>query len=209
MKKNKTMEIDEQLPLEKSSLHIINNRQTNHFMFSCLWFRLLLIATTVKSILGLIILFILLIFSIIVLIIGSQFYHSKYCPIEPRISFFLIIAGSISIEWIIFSMILSTITIILNNIRSYKLIGFIIIIGLVITLTNFILVIWVIFGSVWTLKGLDRVQHTKPYLNTYCQQTLYICALVYLILTYILFILQCWYRFCIVIFCSIQEEQTD
>jgi len=195
----------EELPLQSSS-NITNNRQSNHIMISYHWVRLLLIATAVKSILGLIILFLLLVGSIVVLIMGSYFRHSNHCPIEPNISRFLIIAGSASIEWIILSIFLSIITIILKHIRSLMLVLLIILIALIIIITNAFLLVWVIFGSIWTLKASETVQYTNSHLNTFCRQTLYQFTLGYLFVTYTLSVLQCWYRLCIIIFSSIQKR---
>ena len=200
--------MEQELPLQ-SGLNIITKRKSNHIMMSYFWVRLLLIATTVKSILGLIILFLLLGISIIVLIIGSHFRHSRHCPIEHHISLFLIVAGSISIEWIILSIILSTITIVLNRIRSFSLVVFIILTALVIIITNLFLFAWLICGSIWTLNALDTVQYKDSHADTFCRRTLYRFTLGYLVMTYIFAALQCWYRLCIVIFCSLQEQQIN
>jgi len=197
--------MEEELSLQSSS-NVAINRQSNHSMMSYLWVRLLLIATAVKSILGLIILFLLLIVSMSVLIIGSHFRDSHHCPIAPNISLFLIVAGSASVEWIIFSIFLSIIIIVLKHIQSLMLVVLIILIALMIIITNVFLFIWAIFGSIWTLQVLDTVQYTNPHINTFCQQTLYQFTLGYLVVAYILSALQCWYRLCVVMFCSIQEQ---
>lgn len=199
------MKTEQELPLQ-SDPNVTDNQQTNHIMMSHFWVRLLLIATAVKSILGLIILFLLLISSIIVIAVGSYFRHSYHCPIEPNISLFLIVAGSASIEWIILSICLSFVTIVLKYIQPLKLVIFIILTALMIIITNLFLVIWLVFGSIWTFKALDTVQYDNPHMKTFCQRTLYHFTLGYLIVTYILSALQCWYRLCIVIFCSIQQE---
>jgi hypothetical protein len=197
--------MEQELPLQSGS-NITINRQSNHVMMSYLWIRLLLIAAAVKSILGLIILFFLLVASVSALIVGAHFRHPHDCPIEPNISLFLIIAGIASVEWIILSFILSIITIVVNQIQSIMLVILIILTALMIIITNLFLFIWVIFGSIWTLKALDMVQYTDPHMNTFCRQILYQFTLGYLVVTYILSALQCWYRLCIVIFCSIQEQ---
>jgi len=199
------MEIEQELPLQPN-LNVTNNQQSSHIIMSHILVRLLLIATAVKSILGLIILFLLLVISISVFIIGFYHRHSSYCPIEPKISTFLIIAGSLSVEWIILSIILSTITIVRKHIQSLILISFIILIAVIIIMTNLFLVIWVIFGSIWTLKASETVQYTNSHLNTFCRQTLYQFTLGYLFVTYTLSVLQCWYRLCIIIFSSIQKR---
>jgi hypothetical protein len=199
------MKVEHELPLQ-SRLNERMNRRSNHMMMSYLWVRLLLIAAAVKSILGLIILFLLLGVSICVLIIGFHFRHSYHCPIEHKISLFLIVAGSVSVEWIILSIILSIITIVLKRIRSFMLVVFIILTALMIIITNIFLFMWVIFGSMWTLKALNTVQYVTPHENTFCHRTLYRFTLGYLVMTYILSALQCWYRLCIVIFCSLQEQ---
>lgn len=198
--------MEQELPLQ-SEFGRKNNQEKNHRIMSHLWFRLLLIATAVKSILGLIILSSLLIVSIIVLSMGFYFRHSYHCPIAPDISLFLIVAGSASIEWIILSFYLSIITIFSKYIRSRRLVIFIILIAWMIIITNLFLIVWLVYGSIWTLKVFDTVQYTKPHMKTFCKQSLYQFTLGYLILTYILSALQCWYRLCIVIFCSIQQQQ--
>jgi hypothetical protein len=199
------MKMEQELPLQSSS-NRINKRESNHIMMSYLWVRLLLIATTVKSILGLIILFFLLGISISVLTVGCHFRYSRDCPIEDNISLFLIVAGSASIEWIILSIILSIITIVLNHIRSFLLVISIILTALVIIITNLFLFSWLICGSIWTLKALDTVQYKDSHVDTFCQRTLYQFTLGYLIMTYIFSALQCWYRLCVVIFCSLQNQ---
>ncbi|CAF0925476.1 unnamed protein product [Adineta steineri] len=195
--------MEQELPLQSDS-NTKTNRETNHVMLSHPWIRLLLIGTTVKSILGLIILFLLLIVSIVVLAVGCLFRQSQHCLIEPRLSLFLIIAGIGSIEWIILSIILSTITIVLPYIRSFFLAVFIIFIASIILIINLFLFVWVICGSVWTLQVLDTVQYKTPDKNTYCQRTLHHFTLGYLILTYVLTALQCWYRLCTIVFCSVK-----
>ncbi|CAF0823681.1 unnamed protein product [Adineta ricciae] len=197
--------MEQEVPLQANPNAIIKEK-SNHKVMSQLWFRVLLVATTVKSILGLIILFGLLGLSICVFLVGFHFRQSRHCPIESKISLFLIIAGSGSIEWIVLSIILSTITIVLKHIRSFILVWFIILLALLILITNIILFGWVICGSVWTLKVFDSVQYTNRSMNTFCQQTLYHFSLGYLVMTYVLTALQCWYRLCILIFCSVQEQ---
>ncbi len=200
--------MEQELALQPNS-NTTFNRQLHHVLISHLWVRLLLIATAVKSVLGLIILFFLLVVSVSVLIVGSHFRYSRHCPMEPNVSLFLIVAGSVSTEWILLSFILSIITIIVKHIRSSILVGFIILTGLMIIIINLFLVIWVILGIIWTLKALNTVQYTNPHVNTFCQQTLYQFTLGYAVMTYILSALQCWYRLCIVIFCPIQEQQIN
>jgi len=197
--------MEQEVPLQSSS-DILKSRESNHVMMSYLWIRLLLIATAVKSILGLILLFILLGVFVSVLIIGFHFRHPRHCPIEHNISLFLIVSGCVSVVWIILSIILSIITIVLNHIRSLILVIFIVLTALMIIISHFFLFIWVVIGSIWMLKVLDMVQYTNPHISTFCQQTLYQFTLGYLIMTYVLFALQCWYRLFIVIFCSRHEH---
>jgi hypothetical protein len=199
------MEIEQESPLQSNS-NVTYNQHSNHRIMSHLSVRLLLIASTVKSILGLIILFLLFVISTGVFFIGFYYRHSSNCPIEPRISCFLMITGSLSIEWIILSLILSTITIVRKHIQSLILISFIILTALIIIITNLFLTIWAVFGSIWTLKALEKAQYTDSHLNTFCRRTLYQFTLGYLVVTYILSALQCWYRLCIIIFCSMQKQ---
>ena len=199
------MEIEQEISLQPYA-NDMDHQQSHHIIMSHRWIRLLLIATAVKSILGLLILFFLFLLSLIVFIIGLYFHHSHSCPIEPKISLFLMIAGVISTQWVILSTILSTITIVQKHFRSLIVITLNLIIALTIVLMNIFLIIWLIFGSLWTLTVLDRVQYSNPHLNTFCELTLYRFTLVYLIVTYILSGLQCWYRLCVVIFCAIQQQ---
>lgn len=200
-----TIAIEQILPLKQDSSDV-NNEQSNHIILSSRWIRLLLIAAAVKSILGLIILFLLFLISLIVFIIALHFRHSTSCPIEPKISLFLIVASVVSTQWLILSAILSTITIIQKDFHSFVLVTFNILTAVVIIAINLFLMVWLILGGIWTLRALDSVQYINPHLPTFCELTLYRLTLGYLTFTYMLSALQCWYRLCVVIFCSIQKE---
>lgn len=200
-----SMEIELEIPLQKNTNNM-DHQQSNHMIMSHQWIRLLLIATAVKSILGLLILFFLFLLSLIVFIVGLRFHHSYFCPVEPKISLFLMIAGVISTQWVILSAILSIITIVQTHFRSLIVISLNIAIALTIVLMNIFLIIWLIFGSLWTLTVLERVQYVNPNLDTFCDLTLFRFTLVYLIVTYILSGLQCWYRLCVMIFCAMQQQ---
>jgi hypothetical protein len=197
--------MEEEVSLQ-SGVNITVSGKSNRIMVSNRWVRLLLIATAVKSILGLIVLLLLLGVSLSVMIIGFRFRQVHHCPIEENISLFLIVAGSVSVEWIILSIILSIITMVLRHIQSLILVVFIVLTALIIIITHLFLFIWVITGSMWTLKALNMVQYTNPYVETFCEQILYQFTLGYLVMIYVLFALQCWYRLFIVIFCSIEEQ---
>ena len=197
------MEVEQESPLESNS-DITRNRYSNHRVMSHILVRLLLVISTVKSILGLIILFLLFLISTGIFVVGCYFRNSRYCSIEPRISSFLMIAGGLSMEWTILSLILSTIIIVRKGIQSLTLITFIILMALIIIITNIFLAIWAIFGSIWTLQALETIEYTDSNHNTYCSRILYQFTLGYLVLTYIHSALQCWYRLCNVIFCSMR-----
>ena len=198
------MEMEQELPLEPSS-NVTRNLYSNHRIMSHLLIRLLLVASTVKSILGLIILFLLFVLSTGVFTVGFCFRNSRHCSIEPRISSFLMIAGGLSMEWTILSLILSIIIIVRKSIQSLTLITFIILIALIIIITNIFLAIWAIFGSIWVSNALESIQYTNFDDNAYCRNILYQFTLGYLVVTYIHCALQCWYRLCNVIFCSTRK----
>lgn len=196
---------EQELPLQPDA-SVASAAAVNHVVLSHRWIRLLLIGTTVKSILGLVILIALLVVSTSVFLVGVHFRHSHYCPMETRISLFLLVAGGLSIVWIILSLVLSIITIVRTHIRWLPLVVFIVLLASVILIINMFWFVWVICGSVWTLRVFDAVQYNDSSASSFCHRSLYQFALSYLIFTYILTALQCWYRLCIVIFCSVQER---
>ena len=71
------------------------------------WVRYVVATVAVASIVGIVILVLMLAIPISMLVIGVRYRDFYYCPIEPRISTFLIVAGSVSITWIVLSIILS------------------------------------------------------------------------------------------------------
>jgi hypothetical protein len=107
------------------------------------------------------------------LVIGVFYRDPYYCPIEPRISRFLIGGGSVSIVYthsiiaVICVVILSVITIV-GQISS---------------------IIWLIVGSVWTSSIRNRVEFIINYpfnIKLYCHWTSYQFTFAYLIIIYIL-----------------------
>src|SRR5690349_6410532 len=75
------------------------------------WIRRVLLGG-VGSVFRLTILTILLALPITVLVIGLHYRDPRYCPIEPRISLFLIVHGSVSLGWIALTFVSIVLTII-------------------------------------------------------------------------------------------------
>jgi len=163
------------------------------------WMRYIVAGVASASIFFLIILLILLAIPITVLAIGVRYRDPRYCPIEPRISLFLIVNGSVSLVWIFLTIIITGITLIAASNRSYLIT---IILPIILSILLFIGMIfsfiWLIIGSVWTFNiyywltyYYDRKSNFYPY--NYCQAELYRFTFTYIILSYILLFLQCCY----------------
>lgn len=160
-------------------------RQTN------LPFRLLLSINAVRTIIGLIITFILLAIPISMLAIGVRYRRRHHCSIEPRISLFLIVFGSVGIAYLVFSFILSWIIMFVNYIKSKGTFAFVIILALFVLLMQLFLIAWTIVGCVWTFRIYNKVQYTNQQCwNTYCNGILYFFTYVYLIVIIILWFIQ-------------------
>ncbi|CAF3745393.1 unnamed protein product [Rotaria sp. Silwood1] len=81
------------------------------------WIALIVTAVAATSIFGLVWLIILLAVPIILLVIGTRYRDPRYCPIEPRISLFLIVSGSVALALITLNIIISVVTIFLTSLR--------------------------------------------------------------------------------------------
>ena len=159
----------------------------------------------IGSIICLIILVILLALPITVLIIGTRYRDPRYCPIQPRISVFLMVNGGVSLGYIIFSILALILITISASRRSFAAIILIIIFGIVLALVLIFSLIWLIIGSVWTFGVRNRVIHEYDrmnnfYLYTYCHPVLYKFTFAYLIVSYILIAFQCCQQYATVIF---------
>ncbi|CAF1512659.1 unnamed protein product [Rotaria magnacalcarata] len=153
----------------------------------------------VTSIAALVILAIGLPFPVAMLWIGSRFHHPMYCPVEPRISLFLIVGGSSSLTWLLLTIIISSLTLVVKGSRSYLLVCFIVLMSSMIVLLQVFNFIWLIIGSVWTFSVKNQVQYTYQYESNFCQKLLYQFTYVYLIIIWILFGLQSCCQFCNII----------
>jgi hypothetical protein len=150
------------------------------------------------SIFCLIILFILLIIPITVLVVGINYHDPRYCPIEPRISLFLIVSGSVSLGWIVLTIVVTILTIMAASRRPFNSVGLVIVLSVIILIITIFSIIWLIIGSVWTFSvymwvtyNYDTMNNFYPY--NYCQPELYRFTFVYLILSFILVVFQCSY----------------
>jgi hypothetical protein len=158
-----------------------------------------LFAGTAASICCLIILIILLAVPITVLVIGTRYRDPRYCPIEPRISLFLIVNGAVSIGWIIFTILTTVMAIFFAAQRSLISVVLVTILSIVLFLHLIFSIIWLIIGSVWTFSVHNRVTHEYDTINhfypfNYCNPVLYKFTFIYLIISYVLIAIQCFYQ---------------
>ena len=123
----------------------------------------LLASNAVPSTIGLIIQFLLLTIPVSMLVIGVRYQHRRFCPIEPRISLFLIVGGSVALGYFVLSIILSIVTIFLNYTRSFKTLIPVVVLAIITMLIHIFLFIWVIIGSVWTFSIHNQVEYTNPH----------------------------------------------
>ncbi|CAF1027969.1 unnamed protein product [Rotaria sordida] len=178
------------------------------------WIRYLVAGVAAASIYSLIVLILLLAIPIIVLAIGVRYHDPRYCPIEPRISLYLIVHGSVALGLIILNIIISTITIFFFYHRSLISIILVLILSIIILLGTIFSFIWLIIGSVWTFRVNKQVIHEYDTINhyytyNYCHPVLYRFTFVYLILSYILLVIACCYQCFIRICCpKIQKKET-
>jgi hypothetical protein len=164
------------------------------------WFRRVLLSG-VGSAFCLIILTILLALPITVLIIGIYYHDRRYCPVEPRISLFLIVHGSVSLGWILLTFISIILIIMATRRRSVTATIPAIILYAILCLIMIFSFAWVIIGSIWTLSVHGRVIYeydTNYYFYPfyYCNSSLYEFTFVYLFLSYVFIAIQCCYQCC-------------
>jgi hypothetical protein len=174
------------------------------------WIRYLVGAAAFASIFGVVILVLMLALPISMLVIGVRYRDFLYCPIEPRISRFLIVGGSVSLISIILTIALSLLTMFVAYTRSIISIICVAILGLVIIILQIFSIIWLIIGSVWTFSIRNRVQYYINYpfnFRFYCNKTLYQFTFAYLIIIYILLALQIGCQCCLNIFRSKKQRK--
>jgi hypothetical protein len=202
--------MEQKIPLHSFSTNPLNrSRRTSGIDPSHPWVRYVVTGAAVASIFGVIILVLMLAIPISMLAVGVRYRDFLYCPIEPRISRFLIVGGSISLIWIILTIILSLITMFFAYTRSMISVICVVILSVIIIIGQIFLIIWLIVGSVWTFSIRNRVEYTINYpwnIRFYCQRTLYQFTFVYLIIIYILIALQCVCQCCANIYRSRQRK---
>ncbi len=192
--------MEQKIPLNPIS----SNRFSPQRLFSDIepnypWVRSFVGAVAVASIFGIVILIVMLAVPISMLVIGVRYRDPYYCPIEPRISHFLIVAGSVALVWIVLTILLSLATMFYAYTRSIITIICVVILSLSIFILQIFLIIWLIIGSVWTFRVRSRVQFVINYpfnFPVYCNRTLYQFTFTYLIIVYILLALQCCVQCC-------------
>jgi hypothetical protein len=150
------------------------------------------------SILSLIVLSLLLVVPITALIVGIHYRDPRYCPIEPRISLFLIVSGSIALACGVVMILISVLTMFFASQRSSISIILGIILCIIIFLTGIFSTVWLIIGSVWTFSVRSGVTHRYDTINNYytynyCHPVLYQFTFIYLIVAYVGLGIQCCY----------------
>jgi hypothetical protein len=169
------------------------------------WIRYIVSGTTVGSIFGLVILILMLAIPISMLVIGVRYRDPYYCPIEPRLSHFLIVSGAVLLVWIIIVIFLSLVTMFFGYTSSKISLGCVFILSIKIFILLIFLIIWLIVGSIWTFSIRNRVEYTinHPFhFYFYCHKTLYQFTFVYLIILFIFIPLLICFRCCTKIFRS-------
>ncbi|CAF1381076.1 unnamed protein product [Rotaria sp. Silwood1] len=192
--------MEQRIPLTLTSENSYNYRnRSSNSETSHKWVRYIVGCVTVTSIFGLIIFLIMLGIPISMLVIGIRYRNQYYCPIEPRISLFLIVAGSVSIGLIILIILLSLLTIFISYKNSKMTMIIFLILSFFIFIGEIFSIIWLIIGSIWTFHIRTRVEHRINYpfnMRLYCHKTLYQFTFIYLIIIYILIGLQCCFHCC-------------
>ncbi|UJR24710.1 hypothetical protein I4U23_006084 [Adineta vaga] len=131
------------------------------------------------------------------LVIGILYRDPRYCPIEPRISNFLIVYASFGSGWIIasilFGLIVSTC---LKDHRSSIDTVVVIVPQTTRVFGSFFSFIWLILGSVWTFQIRSRLTHEYDQINhfytyNYCHPVLYKFTFSFLIVNYVLIAIYC------------------
>jgi hypothetical protein len=148
-----------------------------------------------------IVLIILIIFSalpITVLIIGTHYRDSSYCPIEPRISLFLIVHGSVVLSLIILMILIIVMVICTLTKHSMAAALLIVVLNILFYIILIFSIVWLIIGSVWTFRVYNRVIHEYDTVDNvptfYCHPVLYKFTFIYLIVSSVLVVLKCFFK---------------
>ena len=160
------------------------------------WMRYLVAGVAGASVFCLIILIILLAIPFTVLAIGVHYRDPRYCPIEPRLSLFLIVNGSVSLAWIVITILITIMTIIAAYNRSLIISVILpVILSIIIFVSMIFSIIWLIIGSVWTFRIYNRVTTQYDVMNNfypfnYCHPVLYRFTFALIIISYVFIIFQ-------------------
>jgi hypothetical protein len=192
--------MEQKIPLNAIAKNPFNrSRRSSDIEPSHPWVRYAVAGAAVASIFGLVVLVLMLAFPISMLAVGVHYRDWRYCPIEPRISRFLIVGGAVSFVWIILTIILSVMTMFLAYTRWMIAVICVVILSVITIVGQIFSIIWLIVGSVWTFGIRNRVQFTINYpfnIRFYCHRTLYDFTFAYLIMIYIFIALQLACRCC-------------
>ncbi|CAF3876730.1 unnamed protein product [Rotaria sp. Silwood1] len=158
----------------------------------------------IVSFIGLVILSLLLAIPITVLVIGLHYRDPRYCPIEPRISLFLIVHGAVGIGCLVVNIILGIIVLLFIRRDSSMAIILTSISSILSYIHGTFIWIWLIIGSVWTFSVHKQITHEYDTVNhfytyNYCHPVLYRFAFIYLIIVYVLLGVGCccrWLMLC-------------
>jgi hypothetical protein len=119
--------------------------------------------------------------AILSLIFGIHYFHN--CPIQPRISLFLVVQGAVGIQLIVIHIL--TIVYILR-ITKFKYL-FICIVAVLVFSISLFLFAWFIAGNVWIFSVTKQVQFTdQTKLNSYCNSTFFHFSFWLIIVQYIM-----------------------
>lgn len=155
----------------------------------------------IGSLLGLIIPITIMIMAIVPLIIGVRYSDPRYCPIEPRISLFLIVHGSFGLAYSTIEILLCIIILCNKRQRSTSFTTFIVFVSIFLYFGAIFICAWLIVGSIWTFRVNNQVTHKYDTLHNfytydYCHPVLYGFTFVYLIISYVLLSILCCTKAC-------------
>jgi len=153
----------------------------------------------IVSVIGIVLVSLSLAIPVTVLVIGIHYRDPRYCPVEPRISHFLIIHGSASIGCLIAGILVGLIASLFNRRDSSRAV----ILNFIASICTYshASFVWVllIIGGVWTFSVKKKVTHEYDtadnfYTYNYCHPVLYRFTFIYLIVMYVLLAIGCCCR---------------
>jgi len=155
------------------------------------WIRYVVGCVAVASLIGVVILALMLAIPISMIAIGARYRHFYDCPIETRISHFLIVGGSTSLVWIVLTIVVSLLTMFVAYTRSLAGIIGVLVLTVIIFCLQIFSFIWLIVGSVWTFRIRNYVQFKDSSRINYCNPVLYRGTVAILIITLLWPFIQC------------------